>query len=247
MRLFLVLALWLLGVAHVLASLNHILGIQCKDGVLLSASSKHGMSVLSLKDDVENIRSIGDCLVGFSGHSVLCDHLYNSLDIQNKRSEMTLGRGLSTSEVLGYCRSLITGQYRGIVLQQEQEVFGVLIAGFDEENDAGGRTPILYWINEFGETFPVPYAAHGVLASSLLSFCDRIQTDLMNEDTATTATSATATPPHGWRSLSKEVALRHVEEAWETLQRRSNIVLNRVHTKWLAAAARPSAAFKVST
>ena len=247
MRLFLVLALWLLGVAHVLASLNHILGIQCKDGVLLSASSKQGMSVLSLKDDVENIRSVGDCLVGFSGHSVLCDHLYNSLDVQNKRSEMTLGRGLSTSEVLGYCRSLITGQYRGIVMQQEQEVFGVLIAGFEDDNDAGGRQPILYWINEFGETVPVPYAAHGVLASSLLSFCDRIQTDLaMNDDTPATAT---ATPPHGWRSLSKEVALRHVEEAWETLQQRSNIVLNRVHTKWLAAAAaaRPSSASKVST
>lgn len=241
MRLVLFLALpllllLLLGVSHVDGSLNHILGIQCKDGVLLSASSKHGMSVVSLKDDVDNIRSVGECLVGFSGHSVLCDHLYNALDVQNKKSEMTLGRGLTTSEVLGYCGALITGQYRGIVMQQEQEVFGLLVAGLD-----GMQTPTLYWINEFGETVSVPYAAHGVLASSLLSYCDRIQTELLNDDSA--PPSSTSSSHGGWKSLSKETALRHVDEAWETLQQRSNIVLNRVRTKWLttpsAAAARP--------
>lgn len=228
----------LLASPSAFAALNHILGIQLHDTVVLSASSKHGMGLISLKDDVENIRPIGcDCLVGFSGHNVLCDLLYNELDGLNRKKQLSYSQSLSVGEVIAYSRAILK-RFRPMILQQEQEVLGLLIAGWephshqeeDEEesdvDDAHDSRPVLYWMNEFGEVKQVPYAAHGPLSSSLLSYCDYTQLELQGKDPVHF--------PKGWQSLTRENAEEKVENVWNVVQKRSNIVMNRVTTKWLS-------------
>lgn len=211
------------------ASLHHLLGIQLRDAVVLSASSKHGMGIVSLKDDVENIRAVGDdCLIGYSGNSVLCEIIHNDLCAENRKQELLYGHSLTVKEVLQHCTALLTKRFRSTILQVEQELIGLLIAGWEEivdenSNETVEKCPVLYWVNEFGEVKKVPYGAHGPLSSTLLSYCDRIQVELSKRENKS----------EGWKSVSMKEAGEKIEDLWNIAQQRSNIVMNRVQTKWL--------------
>lgn len=153
-----------------------LIGIKCKDFVLLAHDNLGGRSVLVMKDDQDKMFKLTDKLgmviCGESGDTVYFGELIQK-NIQLYK--MRHGYELSPHSAANFTRHQLAEYLRS----RTPYLVYSLIGGFDEQS----KTTSLFYMDYLASLVDVPYAAHGYGAMFTLSLLDRhYREDLTQEE-----------------------------------------------------------------
>ena len=153
-----------------------LIGIKCKDFVLLAHDNLGGRSVLVMKDDQDKMfkltNKLGMVICGESGDTVYFGELIQK-NIQLYK--MRHGYELSPHSAANFTRHQLAEYLRS----RTPYLVNSLIGGFDEQL----RTTSLYYMDHLASLVDVPYAAHGYGAMFTLSLLDKhYREDLTQEE-----------------------------------------------------------------
>ena len=164
-----------------------LFGFKSKDASFISASTALSHSGVTIRDNFDWIRTIGETLVGFNGDTSDCEDLFNVLDMQNEAYALNFdGKCLSCEAIAHLCQRIISQRLR---TNQRMDV-SLLIAGrtkvitdgaieepTEDDNavEVGGSAgvPKLFWLDSIGSLQDVSYGAHGADTPFLLSMLDQ--------------------------------------------------------------------------
>ena len=153
-----------------------LIGIKCKDFVLLAHDNLGGRSVLVMKDDQDKMFKLTDKLgmviCGESGDTVYFGELIQK-NIQLYK--MRHGYELSPRSAANFTRHQLAEYLRS----RTPYMVNSLIGGFDEQS----KTTSLFYMDYLASLVEIPYAAHGYGAMFTLSLLDRhYREDLTQEE-----------------------------------------------------------------
>ncbi|XP_014207133.1 proteasome subunit beta type-2 [Copidosoma floridanum] len=151
-----------------------LLGIQCKDFVLVAADMTNASSIMVMKSDENKLYKLSDKLVmavcGESGDAIqFSEYISKNLQLYKMRN----GYELSPKASANFTRKNLADYLRS----RTPYAVNLLMAGCDNETG-----PELYFIDYLASSVKVPYAAHGYGGFFALSIMDRYHKCNMSVD-----------------------------------------------------------------
>ncbi|XP_032690283.1 proteasome subunit beta type-2-like [Odontomachus brunneus] len=142
-----------------------LIGIQCKDFVLVAADMTTTQSIIVMKNDEHKIHKISDKLVmAISGESGDTTQFSEYIGKNIQLYKMRNGYELSPKAAACFTRRNLADYLRS----RTPYFVNMLLAGYDD--DAG---PELYFIDYLASCVKVPYATHGYGGMFSMSVLDR--------------------------------------------------------------------------
>ncbi|XP_003745825.1 proteasome subunit beta type-2 [Galendromus occidentalis] len=134
--------------------MESLIGIKCRDFVLLAADASVARSIMVLKQDEQKIFKLSDSLAmavaGESGDTVqFADYIAKNIQLFKMRN----GYGLSPKAAANFTRKNLADSLR----TRNAYRCDLLLGGFDSHS----KEPELYWVDYLGSLAKVPFAAHG--------------------------------------------------------------------------------------
>jgi len=154
-----------------------LIGIKCKDFVLLAHDNSGGRSIVVMKDDQDKMFQLTDKLgMVVSGESG--DRVYFGELIQKNIQlyKMRHGYVLSPHSAANFTRHQLAEYLRS----RTPYMVNMMIGGYDEQTD----TTSLYYMDYLASLVEVPFAAHGYGAYFVLSVLDRYYHEDMSQEEA---------------------------------------------------------------
>ncbi|XP_077261046.1 proteasome subunit beta type-2 [Temnothorax americanus] len=153
-----------------------LIGIQCKDFVLVAADMTTTQSIIVMKSDENKIHKISDKLVmAISGESGDTTQFSEYIGKNIQLYKMRNGYELSPKAAACFTRRNLADYLRS----RTPYFVNMLLAGYD--NDSG---PELYFIDYLASCVKVPYATHGYGGMFSMSVLDRYHNDACTEEEA---------------------------------------------------------------
>ncbi|KAF9822690.1 hypothetical protein SFRURICE_016896 [Spodoptera frugiperda] len=157
-------------------NLQCLLGIQCKDFVMIAADQSNSHSIMVMKDDEDKIHKISDKLImgviGDQGDSTqFAEYIAKNIQLYKMRNGYELGPTAAAN---------FTRRNLAEYLRSSTPYFvNVLMGGYDKENG-----PELYFMDYLASSVKVPFACHGYGGYLSLSIMDRYYKEDATEEEA---------------------------------------------------------------
>lgn len=159
-----------------------LIGIKCKDFVLIAADCTVGRSVVSMKQDYDKTFTLDDHLLmaacGDNGDAVqFAEYIAKNIQLYRMRN----GYDLSAEAAATFTRRNLADYLRSSTPYQ----VNLLIAGYDTIPDkTGAKGPKLYYLDYLATMVELPFAVHGYGSLFALSVMDRYYKEDMSVDQA---------------------------------------------------------------
>lgn len=143
-----------------------LIGIQCKDFVMVAADQTSARSILVMKSDKKKYLKLADRLImAVCGESGDTDQFAEYVEKNIQLYKMRNGYELSPSAAANFTRRSLADYLRSRTPYQ----VNLLVAGFDKETS----NPELYYMDYLASMVKLPYASHGYGGSFTTSILDR--------------------------------------------------------------------------
>jgi len=257
--------LWSVLFQHGLAeNLGALFGFKTLRGAYLSCSGAVAHNGVTLQNNFEWVRKVGDSFVGIHGDLSDCEELFQLLSAQSQSYELEFSKPMPTKSIAHLCRSIISDRLR----TQTRLSVCAMVSGCDGIHNFDGmldqKVPCLYWLDDLGSLKEVSYAAHGRDTPFLLSILD---TSCDMKGVITTSSAASEVSESAADGLVKcgqddakkdergqeeeeedvQSAVTTARECWEQLSKRSRARVDVKTTKLYCTLPSSSFAMKLTT
>jgi 20S proteasome subunit beta 4 len=160
--------------------MEYLLGIKCKDFVLMACDTVAAHSIVAMKKDHEKMMKLGDQLVmsiycsnGGGDDIQFAEYIAKNIQLYRMRN----GYNLSTKEAATFTRRNLADALRSSTPYS----VSLFIGGYDQTEG-----PSLYYMDYLATSVKVPFGVHGYGSFFTLSCLDRYYKEDMSQDEAVT-------------------------------------------------------------